>query len=268
MNVDGIFVISLDSSDDRRKKMLEWYPPNVLNFYLVKRMKNPEQGCYNSHQKIMMEAKQKGLNRILILEDDAYPLKSWNTIVQQTNQALLYLNTHNPKWRSLMLGYLPIRSHRIKNNPNVIGIKCAYDAHAYIVNLKYFKHIPYKGIQIDTFLFCNTRKIDDLFELKRNTFGVYGVNPMLFTQRTDHSTIDSGHLIQEAYIKLYGDEQKMIEFSLNAHTITTPVFIIFFIVFLFLVLLAYYLKLRIFFIVSFSILMCTVLLFIIILCIA
>ena len=65
------------------------------------------------------------------MEDDAYPLENWETIVKAVNNFL----EHPPKdWEYASLGYLPIRLNEI-NVPGILEIKCAFDAHAYIVNL-------------------------------------------------------------------------------------------------------------------------------------
>lgn len=115
MNVDAIIVISLDTAEDRRHKMKQWYPSNIpLDFFIVKRMDNPDKGCFTSHQKVLSFAKQKKYKRVLILEDDAYPMKEWNEIVSLTNNALKEVNyVSDGNWKFLSLGYMPFTTTKI-----------------------------------------------------------------------------------------------------------------------------------------------------------
>ena len=232
MNVDAIFVITLDTDKERRKKMKEWYPKKAnLQWFIVKRMKNPERGCYSSHQKVLRMAKERGFKRILILEDDAYPLYSWNKIVKETNNALKYLNEKESNWKHLMLGYLPVRSKKIKDNKNLVEIICAYDTHAYIINVNNVRSVPWDGISIDNLLFCNIgKKIKNLTgnHIKITKTNNYGIHPMLITQKTEKSSIDNFHLLQKGYIDFFGGEEKMTEISTNCNTLIFGIFIILF----------------------------------------
>lgn len=239
MNVDGLFVISLDTDVGRRKIMQSWYPPNLLNFYIVKRMKNPEHGCYNSHQQIMIQSKKEGLKKILILEDDAYPIYQWSHIVQITNDALKTLDQHDSRWKFLLLGYMPVRSQdSITSQSDVIEVKCAFDSHAYIANLEEFTHVPFQGIPIDAFLFCNVTtqkqhknhsKILDTHH-SSNGAGVYGTNPILFRQKASKSTIDPNHVFQDKLVEFYGNEHNMLRASMVINTLHPPILVFIFII--------------------------------------
>lgn len=227
MNVDAIFVISLDKAEERREKMREWYPNVNLQFFIVKKNKrNPTRGCYSSHQKVIRYAKEKKLNRILIFEDDAYAMFDWNKIVHITNDALNYIDKTNSNWKYLMLGYLPFKTKKTKN-PNILEVLCAADAHAYIVNLSKIRSIPWNGIPIDDFLFCNrkTPKTTGNFIHKKDKDDIYATKPMLFTQKTDQSYIDPTHLWQKGFIDFFGGEQKITDYSNDVNTLILIIFI-------------------------------------------
>lgn len=228
MNIDALFVISLDTDTKRRELMKSWYPPGVLNFHIVKRMKDPTHGCYNSHEQILMKSKQMGLQRVLILEDDAFPLFDWDKIVRLTNKAIQELESTAGGWTFLALGYLPIRTTKTRSN-NLVRINCAFGTHAYIANVPKFKHVPFKGIPIDSLLFCNVNNKTQLkhtkFKTKQGFFGVYGILPMLFTQKSDTSTIDNSHVLFQTWIKVFGNEQEMIRASMYVNTLYVPMII-------------------------------------------
>lgn len=231
MNIDAIFVITLDTAEKRREEMKKWYPDKAnLQWFIVKRLKNPKRGCYSSHQKVLRMAKEKGFKKILILEDDAFPLYSWNEIVTKTNKALKDVENLDPNWKHLMLGYLPYSSKKTKFN-NLLEMRCAADGHAYIVNVPKVKSIPWNGIQIDGFLFCGVKKKEDSFILTKSSksVGVYGIKPMLITQKAEKSQIENFHLLQKQMIDFFGGEDNMAEVSCHVN-ILIFLFIIFFLI--------------------------------------
>lgn len=231
MNVDAIFVITLDTAESRRQIMDKWYPKDMnMTWFVVKRMKNPVKGCYTSHQKALRTAKNKKYKRILILEDDAFPLFDWNCIVKYTNKNIDYLNKKIPDWRHLMLGYIPFRMDKLKDNENLLKVRCAVDTHAYIVNVNNVKSIPWNGIPIDEFLFC-TKKTKKGLTLSNYSAPKedcenknYAVYPMLITQKTTESNIHPTHLWQTKFIEFFGDEQNMVDISTRYNTLSLIVF--------------------------------------------
>jgi len=72
--VDAVFCISLHERADRRDMLLGQFQAlgRPVEFVLVDRdAEDPERGCYHSHQHCARLALERGLRRILILEDDA-----------------------------------------------------------------------------------------------------------------------------------------------------------------------------------------------------
>lgn len=72
--VDAVLCISLHERADRREMLLRQFHSLGLpiEFVLVERdAEDPERGCYHSHQRCAQLAIERGLQRVLILEDDA-----------------------------------------------------------------------------------------------------------------------------------------------------------------------------------------------------
>lgn len=209
MNVDAIYVITLNEAHERQKLMTEWYPKGVFEWYKVDRLKNPLRGCFRSHQEVMQLAKDKGYKRILVLEDDAFPLDTWENIVSKTNNVLGELGDN---WDYLMLGYVSIRSKKTQWN-DLVKIKCAVQAHAYICNLDNFKKSKWSNnTQLDLFLFCNNDDNDDYNyskALKIDKYTkrkIYGIYPSLFIQKTEKSQITNYHLAGNDFYEFLGND--------------------------------------------------------------
>jgi len=134
MNVDATYVISLKEDKQRRELFEKNFPKMKFNWFIVER--DPDggmAGCYRSHRRVMEMAKEKGYQRILIMEDDAFPLKPWNKIVKITNKALNQLQ--GKEWNFLLLGLYPYRTKKI-DKPNVLKLISGSCTQSYIVNLK------------------------------------------------------------------------------------------------------------------------------------
>lgn len=72
--VDAVLAISLRDRPERREALLRQFEPLGLpiEFVLVERdLEDPERGCYHSHQRCARIAVERGLGRVLVLEDDA-----------------------------------------------------------------------------------------------------------------------------------------------------------------------------------------------------
>lgn len=221
MNVDAIIVISLDTAEDRRHKMKQWYPSHVpLEFFIVKRMNNPEEGCFVSHQQVLKLAKDKGYNRVLILEDDAYPMKDWNTIVTVTNNALKEVHHVDSDWKFLMLGYLPLSSRDI-NNKYIHRVKYAFDTHAYIINVNNVNTKVWKEKSIDQFYFCSNDK------------HVYATNQVLFIQFADSSSMGDSHLLLHDVVPILFngiDNMTKTSYKMNTLCVTSMIMLIVFLI--------------------------------------
>lgn len=235
MNIDSIVVISVKEAIDRRKRIVDWWsnPKIKLQFNIVEKNKeNPAKGCFTSHADIIKNAKKSGLNRILILEDDAQPTTSIDNLIKKVNKAMRWLDNNDPKWTYLMLGYFPIRSEKT-NNKDIVNIKCAYLSHAYIANLKNINPPNWnnnKKLQIDDLLFCDGKYSNLTFtKMKNKKSRVYGLRPMIVKQYGIDSFISYSHsAIQEHFLHVVGQD--------NIAELSCHVNIIYFLILVFLIL--------------------------------
>lgn len=145
--INEIYCISIDKCKKRREHFKMNYPfKTPYKFMIVKKhKKGGVYGCFNSHLKIIKDVYERGLDNVLIFEDDAYPTSSFSN--KNIEKAIIFLKT-NEDWECLYLGYmigglynsniLHLFSERINSNIfkfNPVG------AHAYILNRKGMKKI-------------------------------------------------------------------------------------------------------------------------------
>jgi hypothetical protein len=225
MNVDAIYVITITGATERHQKILEWYPNDAgIQLFKVERdTSNPKRGCFESHQKIISVAKKHGHSKILIMEDDAFPILSWVDIVSRTNKLLSQIE-FDPKWKYLMLGSLPFRTRKTKFD-ELLEVICALEAHAYIVNLKNVTPVLWNGDHVDVKMFCDFNKetvVNDsgiLFRfLNKNDSHVYLSRQNLFRQQTQSSYINQLHIHGRTLVeKIFHNYDNMIEMSLHTN---------------------------------------------------
>ena len=204
MNVDAIYCISLNTATDRQNLMKEWWGSSI-KFYIVQRMKNTEEGCFTSHQNLLQFAKDAGYKRILVLEDDAFPNYPMDVINKNTNRALDLLSTKD--WDFLMLGYLPLRTKKTEKQ-EVLKVKSAIGAHAYVANLEKFKKDPWKGVPIDIYFFFHTN------------FKVFATYDNLIVQNSTVSTINQKNIANRDFLpNLYNGVENMRNVSMHCNII-------------------------------------------------
>ena len=73
LNIDNIYCITINEREDRQKNILQQCSMLGLpvEFIKVKKNKDPVKGCLTSHIICVEDARNKGYENILILEDDA-----------------------------------------------------------------------------------------------------------------------------------------------------------------------------------------------------
>lgn len=97
LEVDAVFCISLKEREDRREAVLEEAKKLNLDieFVLVERdNEDPQRGCFSSHKLCSQMAVDRGLNRILVLEDDVVFEKTSNEKIKRINK---YLDSKDPE---------------------------------------------------------------------------------------------------------------------------------------------------------------------------
>ncbi|MEC9483035.1 MAG: glycosyltransferase family 25 protein [Halomonas sp.] len=168
--VDAVFCISLSEQQDRRELLKNEFRElgHEIEFILVERdAKNPERGCYRSHQICAQTALKRGYKRVLILEDDATFLNPENRQVARINRFL--------RWRNPQLFYLGGMLGRMWLTPWRNIVRCRLTGtQAYIISRKGCEVLvshDYTGVAVDSF-FCRA-------------FKAYGTYPMLSQQQPD-----------------------------------------------------------------------------------
>ncbi|MFJ4155082.1 hypothetical protein ACIPZF_09770 [Pseudomonas sp. NPDC089752] len=102
-DVNAVYCISLDTRADRRalfQQSIATQLDNPVTFHVVEKDKDPQRGCYESHQQLAQHALAQGLERILVFEDDVkhYELKA--SRVRWVNR---FMRSH--RFEALHLGY-------------------------------------------------------------------------------------------------------------------------------------------------------------------
>lgn len=174
--------INLKSRKDRykkSKKVFDKYNIPVDYFFAKKHPKGGLYGCFDSHIKVITEAYNKGLDRVLIFEDDIFPSNSLTT--ELLKKAIRFMKKE--KWDLFYFGALPCigqyLSQRTKYNNiyQLHGMCC----HAYVVNRSAMRRLiglKYTGTPLDYHYIKYFKK----------SFALY---PTLFYQGLDESDISN-----------------------------------------------------------------------------
>jgi hypothetical protein len=223
MNINRIYCISLTTSIERREKFIKNNPEivnmKIFQWFLVDKESerklglSPIKSCSKSHNLCVVDAKKNGYEKIIIFEDDAVPEYNWTFINKKLN-SIVY-----PKdWIYIMLGYDPIKFQNYDNE--LYKVDCAFDAHAYIVNVPKVK-LNTELVQVD-YLFCN--KLSPYESLKypfgnKNDCPTYAIKPILYTQELMNSDISNFHINgKTAFFNFYGNLDNMAYVSTFVNT--------------------------------------------------
>lgn len=238
--MDKIYVITLDTSIDRQESFRKEFEGLDYEFFVVRRdSENPYRGNYNSHISVIRKAAENNYKTILIFEDDARLLVSMKQFKETINSLVFeeFIGTND--WYYIMLGYLPIKTRKFKNN--LLKVDCAYDAHAYVVNVKnVINSEKFNSDWSDDFSspydyrFCNFLSEKEMLKkpvnYKFNDGGIYAIYPMLVKQSLDYSTLNKEHLNQDYFFKFYGHNNSA-KISSNINTLHLGIIIFFVILF-------------------------------------
>ena len=170
---ENVFVISLVSRQDRRKKVTQELKNQKIPFQFFDGIQdeNPIYGCTASHIGVIKIAKEKKLPYVLILEDDAQFLHNFK------------LPTLPPDWDMLFLGGCV---NKIYDEYYFHWKKCSnWYAHAYIVKANLYDRIIFEASRNwDKLL------IDEYYcEYLHPTINSYCLYPTMVTQGEDYSDI-------------------------------------------------------------------------------
>jgi GR25 family glycosyltransferase involved in LPS biosynthesis len=178
--VDKIYCINLKSRKDRKKliqKQAKKYNLNI-NFFSACKDKQGWKGCLKSHLNILKEAKNKKLDKILIMEDDCKILQKLEFDIDKIPK----------QWKMLYLGCNLVElledNHFEAKNKKWVKMK-SYTTHCIIIhNTAYDELInlitPMKK-PIDVYY------MEDYHENKE----CFAINPMIATQQDGYSDIEN-----------------------------------------------------------------------------
>lgn len=255
-NIDKIFCINLKESKDRKQLFSERFKElvnsNIFQWFETDRdSENPKRGCFNSHMSIIKYSKEHNFKNIIIFEDDANLLVSWEEFVNNVN------NIKRPNdWSIIMLGYLPIKTKPLSDN--LIIVNCAYMTHSYMVSVDKINLLDFEDKEIDVVLTCNGISLKDHIKnpfVKLNNNNIYAIYPPQIRQDSKKSTISNFHDITGNYD---GSREFFVSISnkINLiHFITFIfIFIFLFFVFVFLNYKKLYKELKLFYIIFFVVL--------------
>jgi hypothetical protein len=226
-NIDKIFIITLDTSIERQNNIKQRFPEllqsSLFEWFITKRdTENPERGCWNSHKTVINIAKQRNYSRIIVMEDDADLLVSWNFFCDFINK--IDYDSLDNSWTTISLGYFPILSKVESNLDGLVEIICAAGATGYIANIKQIIINDYNNndtVQVDNLLFCNNFSHDDIIKNPIRQYKSdnikYGTMPVLLRQRAKKSTINNMHDISG---NLEIDRNLLVSLSTKTNTIT------------------------------------------------
>ena len=237
LSVDKVFCISLVTSTGRQERFSKEFSKLILSdkFEWLYVNKDDEKGLgwtplrssFENHQKAIRIAKERNYKTIIVFEDDAKLIGTWENFVNVCNMK------KPSDWVYLMLGYFPVKVSKT-DNPNLYVINCAYDAHAYMVNVPKTHEIVYTDTckQFD-FYFCNCHSYIDIFKnpllLKDNDSikigQTYGVYPMAVEQELKDSDISNKHLDKVHFFNFYNGYDNSIKVASHINTLEFAVFI-------------------------------------------
>lgn len=192
MNVDQIYVLTLKDNVERQKTFKSNNPDMPFKFVHGLEAKDRTQLpriIADNHINIMTKGPKNKI--IAIFEDDAVPLYNYKTTCTLINKALKELPD---TWQYLSLGYIPIRLELTNDTFSTIRrVRCIYDAHAYLINLKNvnLKKLNHNS-QIDFQLFCHNLSPEEIYHQLPGSIGfmeeTYAIKPMLYKQATLNSS--------------------------------------------------------------------------------
>lgn len=173
-----------------------------VEFFNAERMpQGGRYGCFHSHMSIIRDAYNKGVQKLLVFEDDLLPSPSYNFTMLQ--EAIQFMEDPEQEWEYFQLGHFPdfnpygnllpyINAKTIAGYPHVIKF-CGFGTHAYCLNRRGMK----------TILNSDWQKRIDYMHIDRffvELLNGYCIVPSLFVQKfclgTDNPPTNFNETIQ------------------------------------------------------------------------
>lgn len=179
-NFDSIVCICLASRNDRyieEKKIFDDLGIPVIFYRPEKHVNGGVQGCFESHIKIITDCYNKGLNNVLIFEDDATPSSKYN--IGSISECVSFMKT-NKDWDLLFLGSNVQSGYGVEKTsyPNIFKSRFL-NAHSYVVSRK--------GME----KYANLKYISQIDVVYSSNSNSYTFLPSIFIQRLSTSDISN-----------------------------------------------------------------------------
>jgi GR25 family glycosyltransferase involved in LPS biosynthesis len=200
---DDIICINLDISTERKKHSEHYFAELGIPARFFTATKHPRggmYGCFDSHIQVLKDAYKRGLNNILIFEDDFLPTPSYTK--ERVHNAISFMKS-NEDWDLMYFGY-----SFLKDDSN--GLQTIFDAKYCTPDI--VKYNPYLTQAV-----CYSKKaIKTVVENYEECFGIlhydeylgsylklnsYCVVPMLFDQNFQLQHNNEGRDIFEKLIR-------------------------------------------------------------------
>lgn len=176
-NCDKIVCINLKKRKDKKAHVINEIKKINLKIDFFEGIENntePTNGCFSSHVKVIKDAYDEGVNRLMVLEDDIYiPDNLSKKSVSDVNKFL----DNDDDWQIFLLGGAPwIFTENVQSNERYDGVYKGsfFLTHAYILNRKGMK--KYKNCK-----WSLNRKSWDL-DIIKNSKHNYTIYPPLIVQ--------------------------------------------------------------------------------------
>jgi len=180
---EGVFCINLDRRKDRWDTFSEKLTADQWIAFDDK--EDPNWGCTRTHMDIIREARQDGLESVLIFEDDATPVQEE---LPSLDGAMSDLKDR--PWEMLYLGatYAWVSGPPVMVTENLFQVPRAYSTHAIAVHSRAYDYILEEGLKV-------RQAIDAFYQHTIEPRGqVYHLNPMAFYQASGFSDIQGRHM--------------------------------------------------------------------------
>jgi GR25 family glycosyltransferase involved in LPS biosynthesis len=124
---DDVICINLDISTERRQHAQHYFDKLGIPARFFTAKKHPRggmYGCFDSHIQVLKEAYDKGLNNILVFEDDFLPTASYS---EEKLQSAIDFMKSNDEWDIMHLGYSFIKDDQNGLSSIFAGKYCTPD---------------------------------------------------------------------------------------------------------------------------------------------
>ena len=181
---DDIVCINLKSRDDRYI-----YAKDVFTKYNIPaRIERFDRssyggiyGCFDSHMKVIRDSYEKGMNQILIFEDDLKPTDAYS--LEHIQNAVNFMRK-NDKWDMFYFGFFVINMHADfmffananKNNANIMQYK-GLGTHSYCISRNGMSKV------LETYEPFLGKEHVDIYFSRRSSLVTYSYIPILFDQK-------------------------------------------------------------------------------------